>query len=522
MSASTGNTITVTALKEGTATVRATAGNITKDCVFTVTDSTPTYVTSIVVSGTDELTVGGNTTLTATVSPDDATTKTVTWESSDTSVATITSGGKVTAVAPGTTNITASANDDSGIVSNTFVLTVKAKVTVTGMSFVDLPEELDFGSYDGTYHVKVQKDFSDGTHELIESGFGAQSKLEIDTTKLGTATVKATYTGLTTLNATVKVTNHNSSQESHTVEGSTTTTTITEKTFSANGNKIIQGETFTMQSDTTYFGYDGTKGQQIGKADEPITKASVIKRSQMRATRVVVNSSGAASIVATMKVKVGSTYFAYKGVASPAQASTADAEIVDSVALTATATDYVFEGDATGDIAIEWEQTSKKAIYLKSIEVTTETTEVESFTGREQAESWANYFIERTRGTNGPCLLSNETSKVNGLKALWNDVKYEYENMTDDGKDAFCDPTTSTLIHDCLVHYQYIMSTYGSKGSLIDFVKDSENVSPQVVSNANRIINEVFNDSSIMIALISVVGIAAIGVFVIYKKHKEN
>lgn len=521
LSASTGSTISVTALKAGTATVRATAGSITKDCVFTVTDSTPTYVTSILVSGTDELTVGGNTTLTATVSPDDATTKTVTLESSDTSVATITSDGKVTAVAPGTTNITATAKDGSGVVSNTFVLIVKAKVTVTGMSFVDLPEELDFGSYDGTYHVKVQKDFSDGTHELIESGFGAQSKLEIDTTKLGTATVKATYTGLTTLNATVKVTNHNSSQESHTVEGGEVTTTITNKTFYDNGNTVINGETFVLDSDTSYFNY-AERGQQIGSSGDPITKASIVKRNQMRVTKVVVNASGGSGTNAVIKVKVGSIYFIVNSAASAsaAQAYAADAET--SASLTSTASNYEFIGDATGDIAIEYEQSSSTAIFFKSLSVKTETTTIDSFTGVEQAEAWANYFIERTRGTNGPCLLSNETSKVNGLKALWDDVKYEYENMTDDGKDAFCDPATSTLIHDCLVHYQFIVSSYGSKGSLTDFVKDSENVSPQVVSNANRIINEVFNDSSIMIALISVVGIAAIGVFIIYKKRKEN
>lgn len=521
LSASTGSTISVTALKAGTATVRATAGSISKDCVFTVTDSTPTYVTSILVSGTDELTVGGNTTLTATVSPDDATTKTVTWASSDTSVATITSGGKVTAVAPGTTNITATAKDGSGVVSNTFVITVKAKVTVTGMSFVDLPEELDFGSYDGMYHVKVQKDFSDGTHELIESGFGAQSKLEIDTTKLGTATVKATYTGLTTLNATVKVTNHNSSQESHTVEGGEVTTTITNKTFYNNGNTVINGETFVLDSDTSYFNY-AERGQQIGSSGDPITKATIVKRNQMRVTKVVVNASGGSGTNAVIKVKVGSIYFTVNSAASAsaAQAYAADAET--SASLTSTASNYEFIGDATGDIAIEYEQSSSTAIFFKSLSVKTETTTIDSFTGVEQAEAWANYFIERTRGTNGPCLLSNETSKVNGLKALWDDVKYEYENMTGDGKDAFCDPTTSTLIRDCLVHYQFIVSSYGSKGSLTDFVKDSENVSPQVVSNANRIINEVFNDSSIMIALISVVGIAAIGVFIIYKKRKEN
>lgn len=92
--------------------------------------------------------------------PNDATDKTVRWNSSNKSVTTIICGGKVTEVAPGTTNFTGTAKDTSGVVSNTFILTVKAKVTVVGMSFVNLPEELDFGSCNGKYYFKMQKDFN--------------------------------------------------------------------------------------------------------------------------------------------------------------------------------------------------------------------------------------------------------------------------------------------------------------------------------------------------------------------------
>lgn len=61
-----------------------------------------------------ELTVGNTETLTATVLPENATNKAVTWSSSDPSVATV-ANGVVTAMAVGTTTITATAADGSGV-----------------------------------------------------------------------------------------------------------------------------------------------------------------------------------------------------------------------------------------------------------------------------------------------------------------------------------------------------------------------------------------------------------------------
>ena len=59
------------------------------------------------------LDVNESETLTATVTPDNATNKNVKWESSDTSVATVDVNGKVTAVAQGTATITVTAQDGS-------------------------------------------------------------------------------------------------------------------------------------------------------------------------------------------------------------------------------------------------------------------------------------------------------------------------------------------------------------------------------------------------------------------------
>ena len=70
-----------------------------------------------------ELTIGGQTTLTATVLPADASNKTVTWASSAPTVASV-ANGIITALAPGSTKITAT-TEDGGFTAE-YALTVKA------------------------------------------------------------------------------------------------------------------------------------------------------------------------------------------------------------------------------------------------------------------------------------------------------------------------------------------------------------------------------------------------------------
>lgn len=70
---------------------------------------------------TTSIAIGSNETLTATVTPNDAT---VNWVSSDRAVATVTNAGKVTGVAAGTATITASATKDGATKSATCVVTV--------------------------------------------------------------------------------------------------------------------------------------------------------------------------------------------------------------------------------------------------------------------------------------------------------------------------------------------------------------------------------------------------------------
>jgi uncharacterized protein YjdB len=104
--------VTAVAAGEAVITVTTTDGNKTATCTVTVT-STTIPVESITLDKTELNLVEGQTaTITATVSPDNATNKVVTWRSRSTAVATVDANGNVTAVAAGTTMIIASADGE--------------------------------------------------------------------------------------------------------------------------------------------------------------------------------------------------------------------------------------------------------------------------------------------------------------------------------------------------------------------------------------------------------------------------
>lgn len=106
--------------------------------IFTGTVIIPTTgITLDQTSGT--LTEGDTVTLTATVSPDNATYKTVTWETSNSSVATV-ADGVVTALRAGTATITAKTAD--GNFSATYTLTVEAEA-VNYTNLVPTAQEVD-------------------------------------------------------------------------------------------------------------------------------------------------------------------------------------------------------------------------------------------------------------------------------------------------------------------------------------------------------------------------------------------
>lgn len=113
------------------------------------------------------------------------------------------------------------------------------------------------------------------------------------------------------------------------------------------------------------FGYDATKGVQIGSSSNP-SKDFTFSTTGItgKITSITVKASTAKSATATLTVKVNGTQYG------------------ETKSLTTTATDYTFTGAETGTIEISYSQpTTTKALYIKTITVTYETVE----TGKDAA-----------------------------------------------------------------------------------------------------------------------------------------
>lgn len=140
------------------------------------------------------------------------------------------------------------------------------------------------------------------------------------------------------------------------VKGAAYTYSFTAKQFTANGEKALGNLNWILAGDGGYWGYDGTKGQQLGSGNKPY-KSMTFSTSGYEGgvEKIVINTSGASSINATFTVTVNGVQYGA------------------STKLTTSATEYTFEvNDAdmqAGDIVFTYSQTSSKAIYIKSIAI---------------------------------------------------------------------------------------------------------------------------------------------------------
>lgn len=129
---------------------------------------------------------------------------------------------------------------------------------------------------------------------------------------------------------------------------------FTSPQFSSNETKTLGNVSWTLEGNGGYWGYDSTKGQQLGSGANAYKQMTLSTSSiQGQVTKIVINTSGASSIVGTCKVTVGGV------------------QIGKTISLTSTATSYTFTSNTPleGDIVISYSQTSSKAIYIKSIQI---------------------------------------------------------------------------------------------------------------------------------------------------------
>lgn len=209
-------------------------------------------VTGVEITPTSsEIKVGGTTTITATVKPDNATNKNVTWSSSNTAVATV-SNGVVTGKSEGTATITATTEDGE--------YTAEAQITVKN----------DIEDTEGPIisSVKGEKD-SDGKYKVIikvtdESGI---EKILVNGTEITTKDDEGNYYFIPTQNGEYKIEAFdkvgNSTEYTYTEKNIITETKITPGKDS-DGNNIIYIETITNKD------VDNVKvnGKEITEKDE--------------------------------------------------------------------------------------------------------------------------------------------------------------------------------------------------------------------------------------------------------------
>lgn len=190
----------VTAVAAGTATITATAADdsgVKATCKITVTNLV-IKVTRVTLNKTTASVVKGKTlTLTATVTPTNATNKKVTWKSSNTKIATVDSNGKVTAKAAGTATITCTAADGSGKSAACKITVKNPPVKVTKLKINKTSVDLLKGK---TVQLKVTVTPSNATNKAVT--WTSSNKRIATVTSNGL--VKAVGTGTVTITAKAK------------------------------------------------------------------------------------------------------------------------------------------------------------------------------------------------------------------------------------------------------------------------------------------------------------------------------
>lgn len=170
----------VKGIAAGTANITATSTTnpaITATCAVTVQ---AVAVTGVSLNKTSiNLQVGGSETLTATVTPANATNKEIIWNTSDGSIATI-NNGKVTAVSAGQTTITATTVDGNKTATCTVTVTAGPPVPSTGLT-THYPEVYEAKDLAGGYNGKLTV-FGGREYEVYYVSRDAESNITVATT----------------------------------------------------------------------------------------------------------------------------------------------------------------------------------------------------------------------------------------------------------------------------------------------------------------------------------------------------
>ena len=179
----------VTAVKAGEAVITTKSGDKTATCTVKVNKKVIAVSSVTLEPDSLELIEGESATLTATVSPDDATEKTVTWSSSDETVATVDETGTVTAVKVGEATITAQAGEQTATCKVTVKPIPVSSITLDKTSLTLTEDE------SATLTATVKPDNATDKTVIWSSSDASIAKVDqngkVTAVKEGTATITA-------------------------------------------------------------------------------------------------------------------------------------------------------------------------------------------------------------------------------------------------------------------------------------------------------------------------------------------
>ena len=258
----------VTAKKAGTAVITATSSNgKTAGCTVTVKQKEIAITGIGLNKSTTSLTEGESETLTATITPSNATgDKTVKWSSSNEAVAVVDSNGKVTAKKAGTAVITATSSNGK---SASCTVTVKQKeIAITGMSLNKSTTSLTEGESETlTATIAPSNATGDKTVKWSSSNEAVavvDSNGKVTAKKAGTAVITATSSNGKSASCTVTVKQKDTYTGLRDVNGTLTyfTNGQADKTYTGfvsyagNNYYVINGVVDTSYTNVTYDGKD--------------------------------------------------------------------------------------------------------------------------------------------------------------------------------------------------------------------------------------------------------------------------
>ena len=500
VSSSTGSSITLTAHESGVAIITATCNGYMASCSVTVSD---VLVTNVSLNKTESKLFNNDTvTLTATITPSQVTNNALTWETSDSSIASLsaTSSNSVTVTGHGDGGQTAIITVRTTDGSNKSAICTITIVELTSITFQDLPTSVAYKSTFSLGSTKVIAHYSDDTSKDVTSSATINTSL-VNTSVLGLKNVTASYTekGVTKdVTGQVKVTNNGASGNVG-VSYSTETGASVTSTFTA-ANWVDANSMWSTSSTTLW---NNTQGIQISK-NQNGSNATTVSSYNKVSSVVVSYSTNASAGAGNIAIQVGTNSSMSRSVST--QGGT-------------TARDLTFTpaSEQTGNVKITVTCTTN-SIYIKSVTINYKTGTTVTFpaTPTEQAQAWANYFLNKVKGY---CSASGEGSDVSGIASVWEDLSDEYGYMTNDSKDAFVNGTSSEIV-EARQLYSLVFSKYHSQLNDDNFVTDGSDI-PLATSNYGRSI--IASDSGLtIISIISMTTLVAFSLYFFVQKKKKQ